>query len=166
MVSTNKCPDNDRTRVRFDFGSATDGSGGGCSASTPCLNAIFRAYGNNDVGTTLTPDFASHPWEGSGYGLDQWALVEAQYPSPNFDNSACTGSGSSPGDQNARRWELVGYKNPSGVYEAASSYDFSWLDCTVVSSGGVFYREMPPAGSSWGTYANFAFNDNWTTSYS
>lgn len=50
------------------------------------------------------------------------------------------------------------------MYEAAASYYCAWLDCAVVSSGGAFYRPVP-LNSSWGTYANFAFNSNWTTSY-
>ena len=86
--------------------------------------------------------------------------------SPSSDNAGCTGSGTSPSDTYARRWEMLGYKNGAGVYEAAAGYFFAWLDCTVVSSGGTFYRALPAAGSSWGTFANFAFNSNWTTPYS
>jgi hypothetical protein len=165
-VSTNKCSDNDRTRIRFDYGTSTSRIDGGCAANTtPCLNAIFRAYGNNDNGLTLTPDDNSHPWEGSGFGIDQWALAAANLPAavPN-DNNTCALSGTSPSDQGSRQWELVGYKNSAGVYEAAASYYFAWLDCTKVATGGAFYRPVP-LNSSWGTYANFAFNSNWTTSY-
>ncbi len=166
QVSTNKCSDDDRTRVRFDFGTPTSGINGGCAANTtPCFNAIFRAYGNNNNGLTLTPDFNSHPWENGGFGIDQWALGAANLPAAvPGDNNGCTASGTSPSDQGARQWELLGYKNSAGVYIAAASYYFAWLDCTVVSSGGAFYRPVP-LNSSWGTYANFAFNDNWDKSY-
>jgi hypothetical protein len=183
---TNKCGDVGRSRVRWDYSATPGDTNGYCSTTQPCFNAVMRAYGNNNV-ADITPGFASHRWEGSGYGMDQWAVTEGDYPSsysaPNDTNCASAAASGPAGDVN-RKWELIGYKRgyvpgltQAQIYalpfDREAAFFFAWLDCTNVHDGWQLFRELPSIngpyglyapGASWGTFGSFAFNSNWTLS--
>jgi hypothetical protein len=65
-VHTGQCDAPARDRVRFDFGNYASGAEGYCNGR--CLDVTMEA---------LSPTGQAVPWEGSGYGLDGWALASA-----------------------------------------------------------------------------------------
>ena len=64
--------ENNRLRVRYDFGTSTTIGSHGCNGTIkPCLNVLFRS-------APLTGDWSL--WEGANAGLDRWALDAAARP--------------------------------------------------------------------------------------
>ena len=151
---TGQCDADARERVRFDFGDYASGADGRCADR--CLKVAMHAM---SVGgrTAL--------WEGSGLGLDGWAMASGRRPAYALRDSrldgvrwSCkAGSSSAP---IVRRWELVGYaKNAAGEYAPATAMFHGWEggrgfgDCEPQS------RRFGPRGEIWAVEAEFSFGD-------
>lgn len=81
VLRTEHTADPARKRVRWDNGtSPTDEQPGiACSSSNVCLNAVMRAY--DAPGGNVVRNGPTYGWEGSGHGLDQWAVRSVCQPS-------------------------------------------------------------------------------------
>ena len=148
-----QCDDHARERVRFDFGDYWSGADGHCAGK--CLNVLMRAARRD--GTTA-------PWEGSGFGLDGWAVASGSrrpYAGTDSRLDGVTWNCKSPSPSAAivRRWELVGYTKTSlGGYSAATAMFHGWEggrgfgDCEPQS------RLYGPRGETWSVAAEYWFD--------
>ena len=153
-LHTGQCDANDRERVRFDFGDYSSGVDGRCAGR--CLNVTMHAL--SLAGRTAL-------WEGSGLGLDGWAVASGQRAAYAHRDSRLDGvrwsckarSSSAP---IVRRWELVGYsKTALGAYAPATAMFHGWEggrgfgDCEPQS------RLFGPRGEIWAVEGEFSFGD-------
>jgi hypothetical protein len=153
-LHSGQCDDPGRERVRFDFGDYWTGTDGRCAGK--CLNVVMRAARRD--GTPV-------PWEGSGYGLDGWAVASASRTpyaptDSRLDGVKWSCKGRSPGARIVRRWELVGYTRTSlGSYSNATAMFHGWEggrgfgDCEPQS------RRFGPRGETWSVAAEYWFGD-------
>jgi hypothetical protein len=75
VLFTDHTAEDTRTRIRWDFWSKTDEDGSpGCSASTPCLNVVARAYPTTSGVAGIARAGQAANWEGAALGLDRWAV--------------------------------------------------------------------------------------------
>jgi hypothetical protein len=149
-----QCDDRARERVRFDFGDYASGADGRCDGR--CLDVTMRA---------VRRDGTLAPWEGSGAGLDGWAVASASRRAYAPRDSLLDGvrwncKGGEPSATIVRRWELVGYtKNRFGLYDAATAMFHGWEggrgfgDCEPQS------RLFGPPGETWTVSAQYWFGD-------
>ena len=169
--STGQCDADGRARVRFDFRDAVPSSasdnGGDCDTGDhPCFNVVMRAYqtpaaGDVSIGGT------SARWEGSGMGLDAWALAAAKRVRVNAQDSASGGAlwgchGGETESQLQRRWELAGGpKNAQGEYQRTSAFFHAWEGGTGAYDCEPLARRFGPEGESFAIHAQFAVNTGW-----
>jgi hypothetical protein len=163
VASTGQCDANYRTRARFDYGTANDVVNGRCdTTSRSCLNVVMRAYpvtGSDDVTVGKT----SSRWEGTGQGLDAWALLaSAREPVASADSPAGNATwschGGDPSAPRMRRWELIGGPKSSGQYQSASVYFPAWEGGTGAYDCEPLSRRFGPDGESFAVHAQYSIN--------
>jgi hypothetical protein len=158
--------DNDRLRVRYDFGLDATGSAY-CSTYAPCLNALFRA---------TPPGGGWTFWENGNYGLDGWAVnshyrptvADVDQPNSNSNNGLpyswdCNSSyyPPSPIDQGVRGWEFGG--TSGGAYQPYSNV----MTLATGWEGGRGAFDCEPTSRMFGVdegytvEMNFSVNDGW-----
>jgi hypothetical protein len=161
ILRTGQCGADSRTRVHFDFGSATSGPDGRC-AGRPCLNVVMRAYRTGgDLGEPTTP------WEGAGIGFDAWALQAARAPAAfRVDTRSNDGvvwgcNGRTPAHADQRRWEVTGRRERAGRMLALGGLFPAWeggrggYDCEPLA------RVFGPKGRSFAAFASYSIGSGW-----
>lgn len=163
VASTGQCDANYRTRARFDYGTTTDSAEGGCGdGAHGCLNVVMRAYptsAGDDVAVGETGSF----WEGSGMGLDAWALAAAEREAVRAQDSPAGGAtwachGGHPSDQRMRRWELIGGPKLDDQYQSASVFFPAWEGGTGAYDCEPLSRRFGPDGESFAVHAQYSIN--------
>jgi hypothetical protein len=195
VLSTDHSAEDTRTRVRWDFEFKTDQEGSpGCSASTPCLNAVARSYpvASGIAGIARTGQTAN--WEAGGLGLDRWAVESDGRPKAYPRDTMADGSVSSckvdpipdlngdrkiddreksiasqdatPAMDHVREWELGGWKSgpANKPYQAAFTFFAGWEDGRGPWDCEPLQRAFGPPGESWGSYFSYSLNDGWKLS--
>lgn len=66
-----------RKRVRWDFESKLTEGTAGCTKATPCMNVVARSFPTASTPTGILRTEQASNWEGSGVGLDSWAIRSA-----------------------------------------------------------------------------------------
>jgi hypothetical protein len=171
VKSTGQCDADRRARARFDFRDALPTSaadnGGDCdTGSHPCFNVVMRGYQTPTNGDVSIGGSTS-AWEGSGVGLDAWALSAAARSAVNVADSPAGNAqwschGGDPDLQQQRRWELAGGpKNGSGEYQAASVFFHAWEGGTGAYDCEPLSRRFGPEGESFAIHAEYAVNTGW-----
>ena len=129
IMDTGQCGDPGRSVLRFDHGSATSGTDGGCTGEAPCL----------DVAVAGT--------------MDSWANDAAAgapaYPrdTGSIDGVVWSCKGGSPASEDVRRWETTGRIDGAGRYVSLGGIFPAWeggrggYDCEPLA------RPFPRAGA-------------------
>jgi hypothetical protein len=94
VLDTDHSSADGRKRVRWDFetkSTATEGSPR-CTTTAPCLNVVARSFPTTTAPAGILRTEPAANWEGSGIGLDRWAVISASraksYPRDTWgDNS-------------------------------------------------------------------------------
>lgn len=120
-----------RKRTRWDYAPNTSGSAApGCSTAQPCLNTVMRAYPSS--GESVLRGGPAADWEGSGTGLDQWAVLSGArakaYPRDTRGDLQVTSCGVA----------------------------LSGADCEPLQ------RSFGPQGETWASFGSYSLNDGWT----
>jgi hypothetical protein len=149
VQKTGQCDDAARTRVRFWDGSS-------CPKDVGCLVVAAES--------ATTELAAGKPWEGSGYGLDAWAVrnVTANRERANAKDSSgggatwsCNGASDT---QSNRRWEIAGYALTSSCnYTTAVASFHGWEGGTGMFDCEPDYYRFGPAGESYVNALSFGF---------
>lgn len=154
-----------RARFRFDFGTGSSGTDGGCNSTDhPCLNVVATAYDIDDG--AFSQSRQHYLWEGQGWGLDQWAVLSGEPGAarPAGNSTGCNtsaGFATSPEQDAVRRWELIGGPKPDGThYDSAEAMFPAWEGCNSAYSAGSLYRLW--ASEYWGVHMQFSINDGWS----
>jgi hypothetical protein len=126
ILDTGQCAAQTRARLRFDYGTGTSGSEGGCDVAA-CLDVAVEQS-----------------------GLDAWARRAAQQPpafhrdTPSVDGVVWHCNGPSPAASGVRRWETTGRLTASGRYLSLGGIFPAWeggrggYDCEPLA------RPFPP----------------------
>ena len=175
--------EDNRLRVRYDFApDTTAGSDPLCSASSPCMNLVYRA-----ILPSGSPGFWEKP-AGSNGGLDKWAtdVALASHPTwPRVDtvdhanvnpgaglnypwNCNATTDKTAPfanpeestGVQAVRGWEFGGIDPGNGYTQLmmlANGWEGgrSFLDCESTS------MKFPSPGTSYSAEMDYSLNNGW-----
>lgn len=158
--TTGHCFYDTRARTRFDYGNGSIAAG--CNTSTQlCFDVVARAYpvSNGDA----QPGAAAANWEGSGLGLDQWA-VNAQND-PAAGSAACGIEGSqvtNPADQLARDWEYPVNTGSTANFTNMEVLDKAWDNCTSGPDASSLFRRLEAAGQAYGAFFSYSINEGWT----
>ncbi|HVM16356.1 MAG TPA: hypothetical protein VM290_02085 [Gaiellaceae bacterium] len=156
ILKTGQCAAPARTRLRFDYGSATSGVEGGCGAR-PCLNVVMRSY-DDDTATT-------GPWHGGG--LDAWAVASARRAAAfgrdtaSIDRVVWRCHGRSPASPRVRRWETHARRSLAGGLSAVGGLFPAWqggrggYDCEPLA------RAFGPAGERFQVFASYSVGPGW-----
>ncbi len=189
VLATDHAALDSRTRVRWDFASSTTAEGtSGCSATMPCLNVGARSFPTTSgLAGILRTDPAAN-WEGSGLGLDRWAVESGArakaYPRDTRGDvsvSSCKvplpkgklsdadlarlSESATPAMDAVREWELGGWKSgskdSSSPYQAALTLFPGWEDGRGGYDCEPLQRSFGPSGESWGSYFSYSLNDGW-----
>lgn len=160
ILRTGQCAAGSRTRVRFDFGSASSGPEGFCG---PCLNVVMRAYP-----TGVLPGEPTSPWQGAGLGLDAWAVEAAHAPAAfrvdtrSNDGVLWSCNGRKPSQPLQRRWEIVGRRDGArGRRRALGALFPAWqggrggYDCEPLA------RVFGPKGRGFAVFASYSIGAGW-----
>jgi hypothetical protein len=159
--------DDNRLRVRYDFGNTTDPNSPRCG---PCLNVLFRSSPGPGV------HGAWGFWENGSIGLDRWALDASLMPglmesdqansNPNhgFPYSWDCNAGANPMPSNGgvRRWEFHGASTGGNYtpYTRVGTLATGWeggrgaFDCEPLS------RPFE-VGRSYSVRMDYSVNDGW-----
>jgi hypothetical protein len=153
---TGQCGVADRARFRWDFGTYA-GDDGYCSSSNLCLTAIGRAYPGGD---DIEPNHFTYPWEGSGLGLDSWAVASAWRTPANYYDGPENGyndCNKPTDDQSVRRWEMAGssWLGFSGDFHGWEG-GVGAYDCEPLSV------RFGPYGESFGMHFEYSINTGWS----
>jgi len=159
--TTGKCMYAQRARTRFDYGNASIAAG--CNTTSQlCFDVVARAY--PVTGGDALPGSSTSDWEGSGQGLDQWA-VNAQND-PAAGSTACSIEGTqvtNPVDQLARDWEYpVNTGSSTGNFINMEVLDKSWDNCTSGPDASSLFRRTEAAGQAYGAFFSYSINEGWT----
>jgi hypothetical protein len=159
VLDTGQCAHPDRARVRFDAGSDTSGSGGGCERIL-CVDVVAQAYPT--VGGDVVPGAGAAPWAGSSGGFDAWAVAAARRPAA-FDRDTASVDGvvwdchgGSPAGELQRRWETIARRDGDGRHIALGVLLTAWqggrggYDCEPL------LRTFGRSGATWGAYLEYA----------
>lgn len=160
-LDTGHCFYDQRARTRLDYGNGSIAAG--CNTTSQlCFDVVARAYPITS-GDAL-PGSSAADWEGSGLGLDQWA-VNAQND-PAAGGEACGIEGNqvtSPANQYARNWEyVVNTGSSSGNFINAEVLDKAWDNCTLGPQASSLFRRMEAAGQAHGAFFSYSINEGWT----
>lgn len=127
--NTGHCFYNRRVRTRIDYGAGS--TAGGCNTTSQrCFNVVSRAYPL--TGLDVVPGLGAANWEGSGLGLDQWAIDASGYTAGGSGGCGVEGTTvTDTGDQLARSWEYAVRKQTGDShFDAAGVMAKAWEDCT------------------------------------
>jgi hypothetical protein len=150
VQKTGQCDDALRTRVRF-------WNGKDCGSDPACLVIAGMA-----ASTELAHGV---PWQGSGLGLDEWALRNTR---ENRERAGATDSngggvtwgcyGGASGSQSERRWELAGYALTQGCsYTLAVASFHAWEGGTGMFDCENLYFRFGKAGESYVSAVSYGF---------
>lgn len=159
--------DDDRLRVRYDYGTDTT-SASPCGVNYPCLNVLFRA---------TPPGGGWTFWENGNSGIDAWAVRshgranvnDVDQPNANPNNglpyswncNSDTYSPPSPLDQGVRGWEFGG--TSGGAYQPYSNV----MTLATGWEGGRGAFDCEPLYRTFGVdegftvEMNYSINDGW-----
>jgi hypothetical protein len=138
ILDTGQCGDPERALLRFDHGSATSGTDGGCTDAAPCL----------DVGVEGTFESWAHAA----------ATEEPAFPrdTASIDGVVWSCKGGSPASEDVRRWETTGRFDGAGHYTSLGGIFPAWeggrggYDCEPLA------RPFPRKGASYRADLTFA----------
>lgn len=155
ILDTGQCSSDARSRLRFDYGTDRSGSAGGCELRR-CLDVEVGAY------DPRTADPAPTLWEGSGLGLDAWAVSATARPAAFHRDTASVDGvvwpchGAVPNGDDLRRWETTGRKDSAGRYLSLGGLFPGWeggrggYDCEPLA------RLFGPRGERWGIFVSYS----------
>lgn len=125
---------NDRLRVRYDYGTTPDNATSACGTNYPCLNIVFRA---------TPPGGGWTFWENGSYGLDAWA-VRSHNRTPVHDVDQ---PNSNPNNGLPYSWDCnsPGYYPPSPIAQGVRGWEFGG------TSGGDYqpYSNITTLATAW-----------------
>jgi hypothetical protein len=173
-----QCSNDLRARARFDYGTDSSGTNGGCDTK-PCFNIMMLAYPVSGS-AALPPARVAKVWERGGYGLDRWAELaqsSRHHPFNTQDQSSIdhvawadnchtdTSKGAPPAWEALRRWESEGSRydpatgTTSAEYDEATVFFHGW-------EGGRGYTDCEPLSrkmwrQSFGVYAQYSIAKGW-----
>ena len=119
-----------RKRVRWDFESKLTEGSAGCTSARPCMNVVARSFPTAPTPAGILRNEHASNWEGSGVGLDRWAVLSTDrdkaYPRDTWgDNSLSlckTPPRSSEDDLNGDR-KIDAYETSKASERAAPDMD-------------------------------------------
>lgn len=161
ILDTGQCGADSRTRVQFDYGSATTGADGACDGR-PCLTVVMRGYQ-----TGAAPGEWTTPWEGAGLGLDAWAVQAAGLPAAyrrdtgSIDGLVWGCNGRTPSHADQRRWEVTARRDGAGRMLALGGLFPAWeggrggYDCEPLA------RVFGPKGRGFAVFASYSIGAGW-----
>jgi hypothetical protein len=165
---TGHCGPEERLRVTLDYGKDGTRSAVGCGTGK-CFTIVGRAYPS---GEPFSPGAATLRWEGSGQGLDQWAVVSGRGPGPGWQardrldtpddgNSRFEERCGSPIDPADRRWELIGYLPNDLGYNERSGNLVGWEGGSGPEECETLYAAFGPQPELYAWFNSYSFGDGW-----
>jgi len=159
--TTAHCFYDSRARTRLDYGNGTIAAG--CNTSSQlCFNVIARSY--PVTGLDVAPGGSAFNWEGSGIGLDRWAVNAASDPAAGSAGCGIEGSNvTDPSAQLARNWEYP-LTTTSGArsFASVSIFDKAWDNCSVGPNASSLFRGLEGWDQAYGAFFSYSINDGWT----
>ncbi|MFL6161829.1 MAG: hypothetical protein ACJ74U_06330 [Jatrophihabitantaceae bacterium] len=159
--STAHCFYDSRARTRLDYGNGTIAAG--CNTTSQlCFDIVARSYPVTNL--DVPPGGSAFNWEGSGIGLDQWAVNAASDPAAGVAGCGIEGfTVTDPSAQLARDWEYP-LTTTSGArsFASVSVFDKAWDNCSVGPNAPSLFRQLESWDKAYGAFFSYSINDGWT----